>query len=141
MCVLRVTDVPPAKIGIPTRISHPSPPVLAPLLEAYEASTKTTQFLQNTYPCSICLTSLKGTKCIKLLCDHVFCRSCLVDFWGLCIAEGEIGRVGCPDPECVKAGREANIEDVMRVMTQAEVQRWGWLREKRDLEKGGFWPV
>lgn len=118
------------------RISHPSPRILTPLLKAYDMLTKSTQFSQNVYPCAICLTSVKGSKCVQLFCGHIFCRPCLEDFWGLCIAEGEVGRVGCPDPECVKSGREANIEDVIRVVTQAEVQRYRWLREKMALEKG-----
>ena len=58
------------------------------------------------------------------------------DFWKLCIAEGEIGRVGCPDPDCVKAGREATEEEVARIVTEQEFQRWKWLREKRVYDKG-----
>jgi E3 ubiquitin-protein ligase RNF14 len=54
----------------------------------------------------------------------------------MCIEEGDVGRVGCPDPDCVKEKSEANEEEVARVVSVAEVQRWRWLREKRDLEKG-----
>ncbi len=71
-------------------------------------------------------------------CRHVFCKSCLEDFWGLCIKEGDVTRVGCPDPQCVKEGREADEEEVARVVTEAEVIRWRWLREKVMMEKGEF---
>jgi E3 ubiquitin-protein ligase RNF14 len=60
----------------------------------------------------------------------------LEDFWKLCIAEGEVHRVGCPDPACVKGGREAGEEEVRRVVTDEELTRWKWLKEKRRLEKG-----
>ncbi|EEB97883.1 hypothetical protein MPER_02704, partial [Moniliophthora perniciosa FA553] len=66
------------------------------------------------------------------------------NFWGLCIKEGEISRVGCPDPECVKAGREATEEEVARVVSggDEEIRRWRWLREKvaaeRDPRAGRF---
>lgn len=89
-----------------------------------------------SYACSVCLTSVKGARCILLSCSHVFCRECLEDFWKLCIAEGDVGRVGCPDPMCVKEGREADEEEVRRVVTDDEVARWRWLGEKRSLEKG-----
>ncbi|CCM02196.1 uncharacterized protein FIBRA_04276 [Fibroporia radiculosa] len=89
-----------------------------------------------SYICEVCLTSIKGARCILLSCSHVFCRACLEDFWKLCITEGDIGRVGCPDPQCIKSGREANEEEVRRVVTEEEVRRWKWLREKRELEKG-----
>ena len=73
-----------------------------------------------------------------LSCSHVFCRGCLEDFWKLCISEGDAGRVGCPDPHCVKEGREANEEEVRRVVTEQEVQRWKWLKKKREWENGEF---
>jgi len=117
------------------RICHSAPHVLAPVLQAYDQSAQLTRFSQTSYECQICLTSIKGARCILLSCSHVFCRACLEDFWKLCITEGDIGHVGCPDPQCVKAGREANEEDVRRVVTEEEVRRWRWLQEKRELEK------
>ena len=54
----------------------------------------------------------------------------------MCIREGDVGRVGCPDPGCVKEHREATEEEVRRVVTEEEVLRWKWLRMKRALEKG-----
>lgn len=47
-----------------------------------------------------------------------------------------MSRVGCPDPKCVKEAREASEEEVRRVVTEEEVQRWKWLRQKRLFEKG-----
>jgi E3 ubiquitin-protein ligase RNF14 len=109
---------------------------MLPVLKNYDLTSKVTIFNQTSYACSVCLTSVKGAKCILLSCQHVFCRDCLEDFWKLCIAEGGVGRVGCPDPECVKDGREAVEEEVRRVVTEEELTRWKWLREKRMLEKG-----
>jgi len=56
----------------------------------------------------------------------------------MCITEGDIDRVGCPDPECVKQSREADEEEVARVVSDGEVRRWKWLREKRDLDRGSL---
>lgn len=119
-------------------VSIPNPDLRAvmPYLIKYESSTQMARFSQTSYSCQICLTSIKGARCFLLSCSHVFCRSCLEDFWKLCIAEGEISRVGCPDPKCVKEGREANEEEVRRVVTEEEVRRWKWLREKRMHERG-----
>ncbi|KAI0082237.1 hypothetical protein K474DRAFT_1688223 [Panus rudis PR-1116 ss-1] len=117
------------------RIPHPELDLLIPKLITYDSSMQLTRFSQNSYNCEICMTSIKGARCILLACSHVFCRSCLEDFWKLCIAEGEVGRVGCPDPQCVKEGKEANEEDVRRVVTEEEVRRWKWLRQKRAVER------
>ncbi|THH21564.1 hypothetical protein EW146_g36 [Bondarzewia mesenterica] len=117
------------------RIPHSSPHLLAPLLTAYDTSAKSSRFAQSAYTCAVCLTSQKGARCLLLLCGHVFCRSCLEDYWKLFIAEGDVARVGCPDPECIKESREANEEEVRRVVTEDEVMRWKWLRRKRILER------
>ena len=71
-----------------------------------------------------------------LVCGHVFCRPCLEDYWKLFIKEGDVARVGCPDPACVKQGRESHEEEVRRVVSEDEASRWRWLREKRVLDQG-----
>ncbi|KAF9560213.1 RWD-domain-containing protein [Agrocybe pediades] len=116
-------------------LPHPAPRIIAQLLQEYDASSASNEFAQNSYPCSVCLTHLKGSKCLQLACKHIFCRSCLEDFWKMCIEEGDVGRVGCPDPECVKKGNEASEEEVARVVTEQELQRWKWLREKRTYDR------
>jgi E3 ubiquitin-protein ligase RNF14 len=118
------------------RLTHSSPTTLLSLLAAYDAKVSSTIFAQTSFACSICLTSLKGANCIQLACLHVFCRPCLQDYWGLCIKEGDVSRVCCPDPECVKKGDEAKEEDVRRVVSEDEVRRWKWLLVKRSMEKG-----
>jgi len=67
--------------------------------------------------------------------DTYSAEAVLEDFWKLCIQEGDVGRVGCPDPECVNAGIEAGEEEVARIVTPDEVGRWRWLRNKKVLEK------
>jgi hypothetical protein len=47
-----------------------------------------------------------------------------------------VGRVGCLDPQCVKDGQEANEDEVRRIVTEEEVRRWKWLREKKAAERG-----
>ncbi|KAG2160088.1 uncharacterized protein EDB93DRAFT_1113386 [Suillus bovinus] len=116
-------------------IINASPLTLLPLLESYNTHAQDAAFAETSFSCAICLSAYKGRYCVRLGCGHVFCRSCLTDFWGSCIREGDIGRVGCADPVCVKAGHEAGEEDVVRVLKEEEVKRWKWLREKRELER------
>lgn len=117
-------------------IPNPAPHLLTPLLVHHDALAQATRFSQNAYECGVCLSSVKGARCVMLACGHVFCRGCLEDFWKLCVAEGDVARVGCPDPQCVKAGNAAGEEEVRRVLTEEEVQRWRWLKQKQLLEKG-----
>jgi E3 ubiquitin-protein ligase RNF14 len=100
-------------------IINSSPLTLLPLLESYNTHAQDTAFAETSFSCAICLSPHKGRHCVRLACSHIFCRSCLSDFWGSCITEGDIGRVGCPDPLCVKAGHEdvlgANLRFVRSV--------------------------
>jgi E3 ubiquitin-protein ligase RNF14 len=38
----------------------------------------------------------------------------------------------------VKDGQEASEDEVRRVVTEEEVRRWKWLREKKASERGEF---
>lgn len=120
----------------PGRIKHPAPSLLADRLRSFDTKTRLERFSKTNYACEVCLSSIKGAKCISLACGHVFCRACLVDFWGLCISEGDVDRVGCPDPGCIRQGTGASEEDIRRVVSSEEVKRWKWLKDKKEFEKG-----
>jgi E3 ubiquitin-protein ligase RNF14 len=92
-------------------------------------------FAQNKFDCQICLSTVRGAKCLRLNCNHIFCRPCLTEFWSLCITEGDVDRVTCADPECVKENRSITEDEVLRVVTAAEAQRWKTLKRKRALER------
>src|SRR4051794_27597491 len=84
------------------RLHHPHPQSLASLLTKYDRNTSVQTFLDAFFPCAICLNSFKGSSCLRLSCSHVFCRRCLTEFWATSISQGEIDKVGCADPECMK---------------------------------------
>ena len=52
--------------------------------------------------------------------------------------EGDVARVGCLSPQCVKEGQEASEDEVRSVVTEDEVCRWKWLRKKKASERGKF---
>ncbi|KAJ7655058.1 hypothetical protein DFH06DRAFT_1201477 [Mycena polygramma] len=126
------------EISLPSgvlEIRHPTPQRLGPLFTSYDDSAKSAAFSQTSYSCAVCLTSVKGAKCLQLACGHVFCGSCLSEYWSYSIAEGSVEKLGCPDPECVKIGRESGEEELARVVSEQEIQRWRWLKEKIMFEK------
>lgn len=85
------------------------PTALEKELIDFDTDTKRKVFEQGTYDCGICLEPKKGTKCYKLeRCGHVFCKSCLQDFYNSAITEGDVGSVKCLDPGCGKNNAASN---------------------------------
>ncbi|KAG8856703.1 translation termination inhibitor protein itt1 [Serendipita sp. 411] len=117
------------------RIIHPLPSSLAQRLTDNDAMVETQLFSEMKFDCSICLESIRGSKCIRLACKHVFCRPCLTDFWSLHVTEGDVDRVMCAHEECVKANRPITEGEVLRVLTEKETQRWKAIKRKRALEQ------
>ncbi|KDQ63877.1 hypothetical protein JAAARDRAFT_54068 [Jaapia argillacea MUCL 33604] len=130
------------------QIPHPSPTHLTALLLSSSTSHSQSIFKSTSHPCPICLSSLPGSKCILLPgCEHTFCKPCLEEYWGMCIAEGSVEGVGCPGETCVKAraqgsegegekARQVEVGEVVkRVCGEDGWVRWSWLLEKRDLER------
>ncbi|KAH9075807.1 RWD-domain-containing protein [Lactarius deliciosus] len=118
-----------------SRIPNAAPQLLLPFLTAHESKSQSSKFNQLSHSCSVCFETRKGSQCLQLYCGHIFCRACLRDGWTLYIAEGDVAHVGCLSPQCVKDGREATEDEVRRVVTEEEVRRWKWLREKMASER------
>ncbi|KAG8748528.1 translation termination inhibitor protein itt1 [Ceratobasidium sp. 414] len=131
----------------PITLPHPAPKTLYAHLVAHESAAKQAQFSAQAFTCGICLAPQRGARCMQLPCPrtHVFCLECLKSFWGLCVSEGEVGKVACPGVECVQEREKNKDEDtvggaewedaVRRVLSEEEVQRWKWLRVKQAAEK------
>ena len=69
----------------------------------FNIKAKREKFEQETFECGVCLEPRKGTHCYRISrCGHVFCVSCLKDFYNTCITEGDIDGVKCLDPGCGK---------------------------------------
>ncbi|KAH7344624.1 hypothetical protein B0J17DRAFT_9134 [Rhizoctonia solani] len=125
-------------------LPHPSPKILLSHLLAYQSSAKQAHFSVQAFTCGICLSTQRGSNCLQLDCPnaHVFCLECLKEFWGMCVAEGEVTKVACPGVECVKAREKAkndagDVGDdiIRRVLNEEQVARWKWLRTKHAAEK------
>jgi E3 ubiquitin-protein ligase RNF14 len=107
-------------------------------------------FEKETFDCGVCLEPKKGAMCHRLvLCGHVFCISCLQDFYNNCITEGDVDNVKCLDPGCAKNAEKAiqgapkrrrpdrtiNPSELLQIPIEQElVQRYVRLKRKRKLE-------
>ncbi|KDE07429.1 hypothetical protein MVLG_02296 [Microbotryum lychnidis-dioicae p1A1 Lamole] len=123
---------------------------LSTILSSHDLAQRTSTFSLTTYTCSLCLTSFKGTRCVRLAaCSDVFCLQCLKDFFTLMITEGMVRSVYCPGAECITArvkwerehrdeeeGRPGKIgkEELRAIVGDVLVGRYEWLLQKQTLE-------
>ena len=59
------------------------------------------EFDSTVYPCEICFADKGGLDCVEFVgCGHVYCKSCLRDYFGLLIREGSVRSLKCPHQKC-----------------------------------------
>ncbi|KAK4052697.1 hypothetical protein OIV83_001984 [Microbotryomycetes sp. JL201] len=133
------------------RQSEPNSP-LSDVLSAHNDTMTRLAFSTATFDCALCLSSLKGASCVSLKrCGHVACLPCLKSYFGLCITEGLVRSVACPDPSCTKAradfdrlseGERAGqdepglvmVDELRTIVGSDMLERYLWLKEKQRIE-------
>ncbi|ORY86740.1 hypothetical protein BCR35DRAFT_324580 [Leucosporidium creatinivorum] len=136
----------------PSSSSSSCAPLSTSLL-SHSSQTLSTTFSLTTFSCPLCLTTHKGSSCIRLTsCSHVFCTPCLSSYFTLLITEGLVRGVTCPDTECTRkrvrwerewVGREGEggrrpgevgEEELVRVVGREMGDRWRVMGEKLRVE-------
>ncbi|GAB1597899.1 E3 ubiquitin-protein ligase RNF14-like [Argonauta hians] len=75
--------------------------LLLPTILDYNNKENHRQFLNNSFTCNICFCDKMGSKCIKLdICEHVFCKDCMKDYFTINIKEGNVTGLKCPSHKC-----------------------------------------
>ena len=133
------------------------PPNLRIGLLDFNIKAERERFAQGTYECGVCLEAKKGNHCHRLRCSHVFCVSCLQNFYTTCITEGDIDGVKCLEPGCnkedkqevpatstsidkpakkrKKSDRMLRPSELLQIPLDPElVQRYVFLKRKKKLE-------
>lgn len=115
----------------------------------HDMKCKKERFERETFDCGICLEPKKGKVCHRLLlCGHVFCVSCLQDYYNNAITEGDVDNVKCLTFGCAKdvtveisPGRRRRIDktlgpnELLQIpISQEQVQRYVRLKRKKALE-------
>ncbi|KAF2744525.1 RWD-domain-containing protein [Sporormia fimetaria CBS 119925] len=100
-------------------------------------------FESGTFSCVVCLEPKKGSSCHRLRhCGHVFCKSCLQDYYNNCIKEGDVSNVKCLSPDCGKSksdktrkNRLLSPKELLQIPLSPEtVRRYAEIKRKKKLE-------
>ncbi|PWN38138.1 uncharacterized protein FA14DRAFT_116753 [Meira miltonrushii] len=107
---------------------------LATIIRTNDILSKRKNFEGERYGCGICLEDVRGGKCWKVSCKHVFCQECLTEYISRSILDGYPRQAtACPDPECVKLRNGAGViteDEIVSLVGANLLQRLHELQEK-----------
>ena len=112
------------------------------LLE-YSKRMKRELFDKETFECEVCLEPKKGSACYRMeRCSHVFCVTCLQDYYNNCITEGAVNNVKCMSTDCGKptiGGRRKerllSPKELLQIpLPREQVERYVNIKRKKKME-------
>ncbi|PIO32282.1 hypothetical protein AB205_0206620, partial [Aquarana catesbeiana] len=68
-------------------------------------------FDSKPFLCNICFSEKLGSECTYFKdCSHVYCNSCLRDYFEIQIRDGEVHALNCPEPKCTSVATPAQVK-------------------------------
>lgn len=68
------------------------------------------RFATTLFDCEVCFMSYLGSDCLQLLeCGHIFCRTCISEYFSVQIKEGTVETVLCPHADCTTRPTQAQV--------------------------------
>ncbi|KAJ3212767.1 E3 ubiquitin-protein ligase rnf14 [Entophlyctis luteolus] len=95
-----------AQLSLVSPATATGPPILSSTLprDALVAASDARDlavFAESTITCGICRDTRIGAACLRFApCRHAYCRACLRAYFEICIREGNVRQVSCPNEEC-----------------------------------------
>ncbi|MEW5307671.1 MAG: hypothetical protein WDW36_010049 [Sanguina aurantia] len=87
-------------------------------------------FARANQSCCICMEEYLGSSCLRLECEHHFCRGCLSQHCRTQLEEGAVDNLRCPQPKCRLALSPCALQ---QMLTAAELERFEALVLQRTL--------
>ncbi|XP_040261858.1 E3 ubiquitin-protein ligase RNF14-like [Bufo bufo] len=71
-------------------------------------------FDSKPYLCNICFMEKLGSECTHFKdCQHVYCNSCLKDYFEIQIKDGQVHALNCPELKCTSVATPAQVKDLV----------------------------
>ncbi|KAJ9578727.1 hypothetical protein L9F63_005089 [Diploptera punctata] len=84
------------------------------LLQEFNEARQKTEFNRNFYTCKICFQDKKGLQCTCFQgCEHVFCKSCIAEYFEVRIKDGTVKNISCPEEKCSSEASPAQVQELV----------------------------
>ncbi|XP_002667383.2 E3 ubiquitin-protein ligase RNF14-like [Danio rerio] len=92
------------------QVADPHSDLLTQLLDFNEAQKKKV-FEATVFTCGICFSENLGSKCVLFKeCQHVYCKTCVKEYFEVQIKDGKVQFLSCPEAECTSLATPAQVK-------------------------------
>ncbi|XP_068133581.1 E3 ubiquitin-protein ligase RNF14-like isoform X2 [Hyperolius riggenbachi] len=71
-------------------------------------------FESKPFLCNICFCEKLGSECTYFMqCSHVYCNSCLRDYFKIQIKDGQVHSLNCPEIKCTSVATPAQVKELV----------------------------
>ncbi|CAI9592311.1 unnamed protein product, partial [Staurois parvus] len=80
----------------------------------FDESQQKKCFDSKLFLCNICFSEKLGNECTYFKdCSHVYCDSCLRDYFEVQIRDGQVRALNCPEPKCTSVATPAQVKKLV----------------------------
>ncbi|XP_029527653.1 E3 ubiquitin-protein ligase RNF14-like [Oncorhynchus nerka] len=91
-------------------VVDPRTHILPQLLDFDEAQRQKV-FDGKAFCCSICFMEKLGSSCLCFKeCQHVYCKACMTEYFGIQIRDGNVQCLNCPEPKCTSLAMPSQVK-------------------------------
>ncbi|XP_077361887.1 E3 ubiquitin-protein ligase RNF14 [Festucalex cinctus] len=87
---------------------------LLPHLLDFDQAQRQRAFEATPFRCAICWTEKRGAACLRFhQCQHVYCNSCMAQYFQVQIRDGNVRGLRCPQPRCSSVATPAQVKQLV----------------------------
>ncbi|XP_043925210.1 E3 ubiquitin-protein ligase RNF14-like isoform X2 [Protopterus annectens] len=87
---------------------------ILPEILDFNQHQKQKRFNSKVYCCKICFLEKFGSDCLCFTnCEHVYCNTCLREYFEIQIKDGAVHSLVCPEPKCPSVATPAQVKQLV----------------------------
>ncbi|KAK5918238.1 hypothetical protein CgunFtcFv8_003017 [Champsocephalus gunnari] len=87
---------------------------LLPQLLDFDEEQRQRVFDSKVFGCGICFVEKMGSHCICFKeCQHVYCKSCMTEYFQIQIRDGNVQCLNCPEPKCTSIATPSQVKQLV----------------------------